>query len=133
LLKRFNTNPKKIYYKVEILGTTVYNYKEVAKLYKEQAQLGYSKMKPPIALGQSQSSVLATAYFENDILNLSSVFIPLMQSSTMNAEVLNKTASGSSSSSGQVKTADDEAKGGRPQKEDTEKSEKTIQNQESMT
>lgn len=134
LLKRFNTNSKKIYYKVEMLRTTIYNYKELAKMYKEQAQLGFSKMKPPIALGQSQSSVLATAYFENDILNLSSIFVPLMQSSTMNAEALNnKTSSSSSSSLSKTTTDEDAAKGGRPEKEDSEKSEKTIQNKESQS
>ena len=30
-----NKNPKKIYYKASILGTTIYNYKELSKLYKE--------------------------------------------------------------------------------------------------
>ena len=54
LIKDFNKSPKKIYYKVQILGTTIYNYKDLSKLYKEQTQLGYSKMLPQIALGQSQ-------------------------------------------------------------------------------
>lgn len=137
LLQRFNTSPKKIYYRVEILETTIYNHRELAKLYKEQAQLGYSKMKVPVALGQSQSSVLATAYFENDILNLSQVFTPLMQSSTMNADALNNKSgtnkTSSSSSTTTTKTDEDAAKGGRPEKEDSEKSEKTIQNKESQS
>ena len=70
LLTPFNKNPKKIYFKAQILKTTIYNYKELAKLYKEQMQLGYSKFLSQIALGQSQSSILANAYFENDILDL---------------------------------------------------------------
>ncbi len=73
-------------------------------------------MLPQVALGQSQSAVLANAYFENDVLDLVNVFIPPLMSSTMNAEVLNRN-----------KTSDSEA--GRPEKADDEKSTKTLQNQ----
>ena len=121
LLKPFNKNPKKIQFKVELLPTTIYNYKELAKLYKEQMQVGFSKMLPQIALGQSQSSILATAYFENDILDLINVFIPPLMSSTMNAEVLDRNKNG------------EEKKVGRKEKADDEKSEKTIANRESMS
>jgi hypothetical protein len=122
LLKPYNKNPKKIFYKAQILPTTIYNYKDLAKQYKEHTQLGYSKMLPQIALGQSQSAVLANAYFENDILDLVNVFIPPMMSSTMNADILNRN-----------KTGGDEKSAGRPEKSDDEKSTKTIQNKESMS
>lgn len=123
LLKPFNKNPKKVYYKAQILTTTIYNYREMAKLYKEQTQLGYSKMLPQIALGQSQSSILANAYFENDVLDLVNLFIPPLMSSTMNVEALS-----------QAKTAEDgeEKKAGRKEKADDEKSEKTMKNIESQ-
>jgi len=100
ILQPFNTNPKKVSYRAQILPTTIYNYKELAKLYKEHTQLGYSKMLPQIAMGQAQSAILATAYFENDILDLVNVFIPPLMSSTMNAEVLNKNKNGDSSKEG---------------------------------
>ncbi len=116
LIEPFNS--KTIYYRVQILPTTIYNYKDLAKQYKEHTQLGYSKMLPQIALGQSQSAVLATAYFENDVLDLVNVFIPPLMSSTMNAEVLNRNK--------------DSDGAGRPEKSDDEKSEKTIQNRQSM-
>ena len=122
LLIPYNKNPKKVFYRAQILPTTIYNYKDLAKQYKEHTQLGYSKMLPQIALGQSQSAILATAYFENDILDLVNVFIPPLMSSTMNAEVLNRNKDGSTNSEG----------AGRPQKSDDEKSTKTIQNRESM-
>jgi hypothetical protein len=54
-------------------------------------------MLPQVALGQSQSSVLANAYFENDILDLVHVFIPQLMSSTMNAEVLSRKTGNSDS------------------------------------
>lgn len=82
--------------------------------------MGYSKILPQLALGQSQSSILANAYFENDILDLVTVFVPPMTSNTMNAESLEKVAG-------------DKKESGRPEKSDDEKSEKTIQNKESMS
>ena len=122
LIKPFNTKPKKFYFQVQLLTTTIYNYKEMAKLYKEQTQLGYSKMLPQIALGQTQSSILASAQFENDVLDLVNVFIPPLMSSTMNADILNR------------KDKVDSGEGaGRPEKPDDEKSTKTIQNQESQS
>lgn len=124
ILKPFNKNPKKLYYKVQILTTTIYNYKDMAKLYKEQTQLGYSKMLPQIALGQSQSSILANAYFENDVLDLVNVFIPPLMSSTMNAEAIAKTGNGNNKS--------EDGKAGRNEKPDDQKAEKTIKNREAM-
>ena len=92
-------------------------------------QVGFSKMLPQIALGQTQSSILATAYFENDILDLVRVFIPPMMSSTMNAEALagrrnvtGKEGNNTGNSGNGTDTT------GRPEKPDNEKSDKTIQN-----
>jgi len=119
LLKPFNKSPKKVFYRAQILKTTIYNYKELSKLYKEQMQLGFSKFLPQIALGQTQSSILANAYFENDILDLVNVFIPPLMSSTMNADTIN-----------QIKNGNGEV--GRKEKEDSEKSDKTLKNIEAM-
>ena len=125
MIDRFNTTAK-INFKVSILTTTIYNYQEMAKLYKEQTQLGYSKMLPQIALGQSQSAILANAYFENDILDLVNVFIPPISSNTMSADALSNRNGDSSSSS---------SEGGRPTNESQGKevTEKTIQNKESQS
>ena len=118
---------KKVEYRVQILTTTIYNYQELAKLYKEQTQLGYSKILPQLALGQSQSSILANAYFENDVLDLVNVFIPPLMSSTMNTEILNRKKGGNAETSG-----DGSEGAGRKEKPDDQKSEKTLQNRESM-
>ena len=107
----------------------------MSKLYKEQTQLGYSKMLPQIALGQSQSSVLANAYFENDVLDLVNVFIPPLMSSTMNENILNRVKGGNSktsSSSEAGNSASGENQVGRKEKSDNEKSDKTIANRESL-
>ena len=135
LISKYNTQPKKVNYRAQILTTTIYNYQELAKLYKEQTQLGYSKMLPQIALGQSQSSVLANAYFENDVLDLVNVFIPPLMSSTMNENILNRVKGGNSktsSSSEAGNSASGENQVGRKEKSDNEKSDKTIANRESM-
>ena len=125
LISKFNSNPKKIEYKAQILTTTIYNYKELAKLYKEQTQLGYSKILPQLALGQSQSSILANAYFENDVLDLVNVFIPPLMSSTMNTTILDR-------KKGAEGQPSDSEGAGRKEKPDDQKSEKTLQNRESM-
>ena len=98
-------------------------------------------MLPQIALGHSQSSIINTAYFENEILNLSSIMIPPLMSSTLNGEdILGKKDSNGSSNSqnttgakSKVSAAADSKSAGRPEKADDQKSEKTIQNKESMS
>lgn len=133
LAMRFNKG-NKLRFKAQILGTTIYNYQELSKLYKEQMQIGFSKMLPQIALGQSQSALLSTAYFENDILDLINVFIPPLMSSTMNENILDRAqknagktglTSDSGSGSGEVGRPTNESKGEMT-------SEKTIANKESM-
>lgn len=111
MISPFNRNRSRLYYEFSILPTTVFNYKDLAKLYKEQATIGFSLLLPQVAMGRSQLSVLSTAVFENQILNVNELFVPPQMSSTM-----------TSSGSGEV---------GRPEKDDGEKSEKTIQNIES--
>ena len=133
-----SANRKKYNFRLYMLETTQYNYKELAKMYKEQVQLGYSKMLPQIAMGHSQSSILNTAYFENEVMNLSELMIPPLMSSTLNMQDL-KGGSGSTSSSGSQKpsgssgSAGGAAKAGRPEKPNDQKSEKTIKNKESMS
>ena len=132
LLEPYNKNPKKCYYKAQILTTTIYNYKELSKLYKEQTQMGYSKMLPQIALGQSQSAILANAYWENDILNLVQVFVPPMSSATMNADTLRELTSDNGRNRGTGGNSGDSEGAGRPEKADDQKSDKTVANRESM-
>ena len=135
-----STNKKKYNFRLYMLETTQYNYKDLSKLYKEQVQMGYSKMLPQIALGHSQSSIINTAYFENEVLHLSEVMSPPLMSSTMNLQDLKgngeqgkNNESGNSKTQKPVEGATSDKKAGRPEKEDGQKSEKTIQNKESMS
>ena len=132
------TNKKKYNFRLYMLETTQDNYKDLSKLYKEQVQLGYSKMLPEVALGHSQSSILNTAYFENEVMHLSELMIPPLMSSTLNMEDIkgnsNKTSSSNSQKTGTSSSSSSSTgNAGRPEKPDDQKSEKTIQNKESMS
>lgn len=110
---RFNRARTKYYFKIWFPPITQNNKFEMFKNYKELATLGYSKFLPALALGQSQLSLMSLAMFENDLLNLNSIMEPLRSSHTASA----KEGGGA---------------GGRPPKPDSEKSDKTIQNQNSQ-
>ena len=128
-----SSSRKKYTFRLYMLETTQYNYKDLAKLYKEQCQMGFSKMLPQIALGHSQSSILNTIYFENEVLHLSEIMIPPLMSSTLSgADILTPKANRSGGSGNNTPDGSDNQTG-RPEKEDSEKSEKTIANQESMS
>lgn len=144
ITQQLGSNKKKYNYRFYMLETTQYNYQNLAKMYKDQVQMGYSKMLPQIAMGHSQSSIIHTAFFENKVLKLSEIMIPPLMSSTLNADSILGTNNQNNNSKNQktseetkstasttktVKTSDD---AGRPEKADSEKSEKTIQNKESM-
>ena len=126
---KFN-KAKKYYFRFKMLETTIYNYKELAKLYKEQTQIGYSKMLPQIALGHSQSEILALANFENQVLDLNSIMVPPLSSNVMNSDTLLDKKD--KKNTDQKSNNKEEKQAGRPEKEDSEKSDKTIANRESM-
>ena len=150
ITQKKNSNRKKYAFRFYMLETTQYNYKELAKMYKEQVANGYSKMLPQVALGHPQSSILNTAYFENVVLNLPVMMLPPLMSSTMSVEELlaitgkggnsntQKTTEGNKNNvnSGPKQTKPSSTSSGsigRPEKPDDQKSEKTIQNKESMS
>ena len=86
-------------------------------------------MLPQVALGHSQSSIIATAHFENEILDLPAIMIPPLMSSTMSSQdVLGQRALQKQANGGKGENTT-----GRPEKSDDEKSEKTIANRESMS
>lgn len=114
---------KKYSFNFYMLSTTQYNYKDLAKLYKEQVQVGYSKILPQVALGHSQSSILNAAHFENEVLHLSELMLPPLQSSSINAEGV-QALGGNNKGNG---------KAGRPEKPEEQKAEKTIMNEESKS
>ncbi len=128
-LEPFNKNKKKCELKLKILETTIYNYKELSKLYKEQVQLGYSKLLPQLALGHSQKEILAELTFENDILELSKIMIPAQSSSQMSSDALDKLKKSDSNNNQKII---EEKKSGRKELPDDQKSDKTLANREAL-
>lgn len=79
---------KKYSFTIMMPPLTESNKLEMAKMYKEQVAIGYSKFLPAIALGQRQSSVMSSFIFENDVLNLVSMMRPPASSNTMTSETV---------------------------------------------
>ena len=139
IVQQKNANKRKYLFRFHMLETTQYNYQNIAKLYKEQAQMGHSKILTQIALGHSQSFILNTAHFENEILHLAELMLPNLLSSTMNLSDLLGKNNENEGSKNQKKTEEqkkvstgEKKEAGRPEKANDEKSDKTIQNKESM-
>lgn len=137
ILEKFN-RANHYEFRLAMLETTQFNYKELAKMYKEHAQLGYSKTLPQIALGIPQSNILATFTFENEVLDLAEKMIPPAMSSTMSGALVKnnqnnqaKTQNNQTGSKTTITTSERSA--GRPEKADQEKSDKTIANRESVS
>ena len=128
LIKPFNKNPKKLYYKVQILPTTIYNYKDMSKLYKENGAQGGSKLLASVALGQSQAAVIATAKFENEVLDIADIFSSQQQKEENKSKLNTNTSNKQPEEEGVEKK-----KVGRQEKPDDQKSEKTIRNREAMS
>jgi len=129
IIQKRVSNKKKYNFRFYFLDTTQYNYKELAKTYKDQMTVGFGKMFAQIALGHSQNAILSTAYFENDILGLSEVMVPPMMSSSIGSDDIQTLGN---SRKAKKNGTQSNSEGGRPPKEESELSTKTIQNKESM-
>ena len=101
-----NLSMNKLVPVVSILPVTSYNRDKMVDSYLKAAQSGYSKMLPFIANGGKQSTLLDTLHFENEILGLQDVLIPLSTSYTQSGDV--------------------DSEGGRPEKDDADKTEETV-------
>ena len=123
-------NKGKIEFKIKMLETTIYNYRDLSKMYKEQVQLGYSKLLPQLALGHSQSEILAELTFENEVLDLSQIMVPAQSSATMSSKDLDKI--NETKSNKNQKSIDEEKTAGRKELPDDQKSDKTLANREAL-
>lgn len=114
---RFITNSiNKIYgnqnlsFKYQILPVSLHNMEKFVDESFKLSTSGFSHLLPAIAMGLSQRDLINVKNLENQVLKLDEKLIPLASAYTQ-------------SSSGEV---------GRPKKENDEKAEKTIQNEESL-
>lgn len=100
-----------ISFRYEILPISYFNSDKYIDTTLKMANSGYSFILPTLALGFSQSDLGNLKDLENDVLKLGEKLIPLTTSYTQTAEV---------------------NEGGAPKKEEQEKADQTIKNEESL-
>lgn len=101
-----------------ILPVTEFNKNNMVDMYMKLGTAGYSFLLPGIAAGLSQRELCNVKDLENNLLKMSQFLIPLQTSYTQSSK------NGSNNQ-------EEEKESGRPALEDTQKSEKTVQNIES--
>lgn len=99
---------------------TIYNFKDMADLFKGQAMYGYSKRLPAIATGQTQSSLMAAIEYENNVMGMADIMKPLQSSATQSPKAANN--NNNNGSNGEANPE------GRPELPDDQKSDKTLKN-----
>ena len=112
-----------ITFKYSIVDASYYNKSEFLTEAFKLVGSGYSVLLPALAQGLSQRDLGHVKDLENDVLKLGDKLKPLSTSYTQAAG-----GSGSSSSSEEITVKEE---GGRPELKETQKTEKTIQNEES--
>ena len=105
-----------IRFSYKLLPITHHNNMDYMDSYFKLATTGYSFLMPALAVGLSQRDLGNLKDLENDVLKLREKLLPLTSAYTQ---------------SGNAGNSDSEKEGGRPEKEDLGKTEKTIQNKES--
>lgn len=134
-------NRKESKFRMKMLSTTIFNYTELSKEYKELTKIGFSRFLPMVALGHSQKEVTSMAKLEQQIMELDMVMLPPFSSNTMSSDTWNEVKNLQQASMGGQKAnpimrapesqSASGAEGGRPVKAADQQSEKTIQNKES--
>lgn len=104
-----------INFKYTILPVGIQNESKYIDTAFKLASSGYSILVPAIAEGFSQKDIMGIKDLENDVLKLGEKLIPLTSSYTQSNSNTEK-----------------ESEGGRPTKEQSEKSDKTIENETSL-
>ncbi len=122
----------KMSFAVEFLPITQFNRKDMASMYVQGAQYGYSKFYAGVAYGIDQSNLINMITLENDIYGLTDKMIPLQSSyTTPGGEKEKKDDKTDEKNINKTSQNDTNNEGGRPEKADEEKSDKTIQNKNS--
>ena len=126
----------------KILPLTHYNRKEFLDDAFKLAQSGYSFLLPAIASGLNQREIVNIKSLENEVLKLNEQFIPLSSSYTQSGSTTEKNeeepvgeGEGKTDPNTQEETikttvkVQEQGEAGRPEKAPTEKSPKTVQNE----
>lgn len=108
---------------VSYLPISYRNREKMMDTYLKNAQYGYSKLIPQIAVGVKQRHFESLLYLENDLLKLDRRLVPLMSSHTLSGNA--------GTAVEQTETAIDEVEGGRPESSTEDKTDTTLDREES--
>ena len=109
---------------VSYLPISYRNREKMMDTYLKNAQYGYSKIIPQIAVGVKQRHFESLLYLENDLLKLDKRLVPLMSSHTMSGK--------SGTAAQQTADAASNIEGGRPQSSTDEKTDGTLEKENSQ-
>ena len=79
-------NKKDYKFRMKMLLTTIFNYKDMSNSYKDLTKLGFSRFLPMVALGHTQKEVISLAKLEQQILQLDAYMLPPFSSNTMSSD-----------------------------------------------
>ena len=109
---------------VSYLPISYRNREKMMDTYLKNAQYGYSKIIPQIAVGVKQRHFESLLYLENDLLKLDKRLVPLMSSHTMSGK--------GGTAAQQTADAASNVEGGRPQSSTDEKTDGTLKKEDSQ-
>ena len=117
-----------INFKYSIMPISHYNVASYVDSTFKLVGSGYSALLPALALGLTQKDLISVKDLENDVLKLGDKLIPLSTSYTQSSSDSNKEEENS-----EPETGVEVDEGGRPELKEEGKSDKTIQNEESLS
>lgn len=133
---KFNKKGSK--FRMKMLETTAFNYKELSDKYKDLTKIGFSRFLPIIALGHTQKEVTSMVKLEQQMMNLDNWMLPPFSSNTMSSQTwaeVKAIQQGVSPESVEVAEEAISTEGtgsGRQELPDDQKSDKTLANQASQ-
>ena len=113
---------------VSYLPISYRNREKMMDTYLKNAQYGYSKIIPQIAVGVKQRHFESLLYLENDLLKLDKRLVPLMSSHTLSGKA-GTTAQQTSNATGNNDNADNN---GRPKSSTEDKTDGTLDKEDSQ-
>ena len=118
------TRSKRTYnFVVSFLPISYRNREKMMDTYLKNAQYGYSKLIPQIAVGVKQRHFESLLYLENDLLKLDTRLVPLMSSHTLSGKT--------GTAAQQTANAASDVEGGRPESSNQDKADETLRTEDS--
>lgn len=79
-------NKASMKFRLKMLSTTIFNFKELSSAYKDLTKIGFSRFLPIVSLGHTQKEVTSMAKLEQQIMQLDAYMLPPFSSNTMSSD-----------------------------------------------